>query len=162
MRFFIAHCIAVVMGANGCRMLANYLIRSTVLAVLIISPSVVSGQHVIVSSSVSQSEINKSTLRAIFGMRLRNWSDSQPITVFVLGSSDPEHVKFCKNVLNMFPHQLQRTWDRLVFSGMGQAPFEVGSFEEMRKRIADTPGAIGYVNKEYVDEELRVLEIQRP
>ena len=160
MQSFIAHLTVAARRVNIRRLRFGYLIWSIAVAVLFASPAASAGQQVIVSDTVPQFEINKSTLRAIFGMRLRNWSDSQPITVFVLRSSDPDHEVFCKNVLNMFPHQLQRTWDRLVFSGMGQAPLEVSSFEEMRKRISETPGAIGYVNKEYLDEELRVLEIQ--
>ena len=38
-------------------------------------------------------------------------------------------------------------WDRLVFSGTGQAPDTVTSTEEMLARVASTPGAIGYLSQ---------------
>ena len=44
----------------------------------------------------------------------------------------------------MFSHRLRKTWDRLVFTGTGQAPIEVNTIEEMRSRVMNTPGAIGY------------------
>lgn len=93
-------------------------------------------------------------------MRLRNWSDNTPITVFVLRNDDPLHTAFTKEVLNMFPHQLQRAWDRLVFSGTGQAPIVVNSMQEMAERVAATPGAVGYLERELIDERLRVLIVQ--
>ncbi|MGH8582307.1 MAG: hypothetical protein ACREWG_05870 [Gammaproteobacteria bacterium] len=56
----------------------------------------------------------------------------------------PVHVRFCNEVLGLFPYQLRSAWDRLVDSGTGQAPLQVGDPVEMRNRIDGDPGAIGY------------------
>lgn len=93
-------------------------------------------------------------------MRLRNWSDNTPITVFVLRNDDPVHTAFTKEVLNMFPHQLQRSWDRLVYSGTGQAPIVVNTLQEMADRVAATPGAVGYLKRDLIDDRLHVLIVQ--
>lgn len=93
-------------------------------------------------------------------MRMRSWPDDSPITVFVLGNDDPIHTAFSKEQLNMFPHQLQRAWDRLVYSGTGQAPIVVKTLKEMAERVAATPGAVGYHRRELIDETLRVLRVQ--
>jgi len=100
---------------------------------------------VIVHPSVTQQDIQRNTLRAIFGIRLRKWPDGTAIKVFVLQDDVSFHVKFSKITLHMFPYQLRRAWDRQVYSGTGQAPNEVGSVEEMRAKISTTPGAIGYL-----------------
>ena len=100
-------------------------------------------QEVIVNSGVEEKSILKNTLCAIFGMRLRTWSDGTPIKVFVLSDLNETHKKFCKKKLNVFPHQLRWGWDRMVFSGIGQAPTEVKSEEEMRERITSTPEQSG-------------------
>lgn len=95
--------------------------------------------------------LSESGLRAIFGMRLRTWPDGSPIRVYVLPDRHPLHAQFCKRLLGVFPHQMRSAWDRLVYSGTGQAPLEVSSEEEMRAKIASTPGAIGYLKKASID-----------
>jgi ABC-type phosphate transport system substrate-binding protein len=104
------------------------------------------GVEVIVHPGVSNESLSLGRLRVIFSMRVTRWSNSQPIHVFVLPGNHPLHQRFVKNVLKLFPHQLQSAWDRMVYSGTGVAPTVVSSVEEMRARIASTPGAIGYVN----------------
>jgi hypothetical protein len=115
---------------------------------MLVNPLVLHAQQVYVNPEVSRAPDDRQTLRAIFSMRLRLWPDGSPITVFVLPPTDPVHVRFCKEVLGVFPHQLQRAWDRLVYSGTGQAPVEVDSLEEMEQRVRETPGAIGYLEKD--------------
>ena len=85
--------------------------------------------------------ITRNALRAIFGMRLRAWADGTPIRVYVLPDDNAVHVAFSKELLGVFPHQFRTAWDRLVFSGTGQAPLQVGNKEEMRARIAGIDGA---------------------
>lgn len=100
---------------------------------------------VIVNSSSGTDAVSLSEIRAIFSMRLRRWPNGTPVTVFVLKSDSQTHSDFCKSVLNIYPHQLQAAWDRMVYSGTGKAPTVVNSEEEMRALVASTPGAIGYV-----------------
>lgn len=107
-----------------------------------------------------QNNISKNALRAIFGMRLRTWSDGSTIKVFVLSDNDLLHQSFSKEKLNIFPYQLRSAWDRLVYSGMGQSPIKVNSEEEMLAKVAETPGAIGYIWREYVDESINVLQLK--
>jgi len=123
----------------------------------------------------------RNTLSAIFGMRLRAWEDGTPIRVYVLPDNHAVHIAFCKQILGVFPHQYRTAWDRLVYSGTGQAPLEVaseaemrarlagirgeapvvlGSEEEMRARVAGTAGAIGYLSRKMIDESVTVLQVQ--
>ncbi len=113
-----------------------------------------------VHRSVSEQSISRNTLRIVFGMRLRVWADGTAITVFVLPDDHPTHVSFAKEVLNVFPYQLRAAWDRLTFSGTGQAPIEVSSENEMRSKIATTPGAIGYLKGAMINDQVRVLQIK--
>ena len=103
-----------------------------------------------------------------------------PIRVYVLPDNNPVHIMFCKQVLRVFAHQFRTAWDRLVYSGTGQAPLEVSnekemrarvagtvheavvvaSEEEMREKVAGTSGAIGYLTRTMVDESVRVLPVE--
>nr|WP_305907233.1 hypothetical protein [Methylomarinum sp. Ch1-1]MDP4519967.1 hypothetical protein [Methylomarinum sp. Ch1-1] len=114
----------------------------------------------VVNERVKQNAISKHGLSAIFKMRLHTWKDDSAITVFVLADQDPLHKAFCKEVLNVFPHQMRRTWDRLVFSGAGQAPIELDNKEEMIRMLTATPGAIGYLRSSDIKQGIKALRIQ--
>lgn len=116
--------------------------------------------EVIANHSVTEKTLSKSSLRAIFGMRLQTWPDGTAIRVFVMPDDTPLHATFSKEKLNVFPYQLRLAWDRLVFSGTGQAPDTVSSPEEMLARVASTPGAIGYLTKSKADSRVNVLQIK--
>jgi len=117
------------------------------------------GQVVAVHHSLIQEKISQQTLRAIFSMRHNKWPDGTPIRVFVLNTGNMNHREFCKLVLGVFPYQLQRTWDSLVYSGTGQAPLQVKSIAEMKEKIKNTPGSIGYLPEDSVDEQTLILEV---
>ena len=118
--------------------------------------------EVVVNRNVIINQITHIELQAIFTMRMRAWPDGQPIRVFVLGDNAPEQAEFAKKLLDIFPYQLRRYWDRLVFSGTGQAPIELASPGEMYNRVASTPGAIGYLPTEHVGNQVRIIKVSNP
>jgi hypothetical protein len=93
-------------------------------------------------------------------MRQVQWPDGSAIRVFVLPDGHPTHGAVCKERLNLFPYQLRQSWDRLVYSGMAQAPSEVYSEEELINRVAATPGAIGYVRKAKLHDPVKIISIE--
>jgi hypothetical protein len=98
----------------------------------------------IANNSVELSELNTSSLRAIFSLRKRSWDNKIPVRVFVLPDSHPLHKKFCKKILKIYPYVLRDQWDRAIFSGAGNPPTVVKNIDELRRLIQATPGAIGY------------------
>jgi ABC-type phosphate transport system substrate-binding protein len=116
--------------------------------------------QVVAHPDVIEQDLSVNLLRAIFSMRLRTWPDGKAIKVFVLEDNDALHHVFSKEKLNVFPYQLRLAWDRLVFSGTGQAPINVDSQEEMLSKIASTPGAIGYLETSYISDDIHVLQIK--
>jgi len=126
---------------------------------LILLPQSSIAQQVVVNRSLGISQLDLPTLRAAFGMRLLAWPDGTRVVPFVMDSNSTVHARFAKQVLQVFPYQLQQAWDRLVFSGTGQAPIVVKSPTDMRRRVAQTPGGIGYVPNEYVDDSVSTVEV---
>lgn len=116
--------------------------------------------EVIVNRNVAGTSLAQASARAFFGMRLNRWPDGRPVQVFVLPDGHPTHVALCKEQLNLYPYQLRQSWDRLVYSGMAQAPIEVANEEEMISRVATTPGALGYVRKVKSNDPVKVLSIE--
>lgn len=113
----------------------------------------------IISPSYNPGPVSRNLLRAIFVMRLAKWNDGTPIKVYVFDDSSPTHESFSKEILQFFPRQLRQAWDRQVFSGLGQYPQQVESVQEMLDKIQSTPGSIGYITKDEVNENVRILQI---
>ncbi len=99
----------------------------------------------IVNPSVNTHLLTTSQLRRIYSMRQVRWSDGKTIAVFVLPSQHPTHQRFSKDVLRLFPYQLDRIWNKLTFSGLGLRPILVDSEKELINKVASVPGSIGYV-----------------
>jgi len=121
-------------------------IKFVIVLLFTLLPVHVYSQHVIVHSENETTSLSKNTLKSIFSMRLRTWPDGTPITVFVQNPDSETHRKFCLSKLGVLPYQIQRTWDVLVFSGMGQSPIELANEIEMKQKIGQIRGAIGYVS----------------
>jgi len=107
----------------------------------------------------AQNALSAKGLKAIFSMRLQTWKNKTPIKVFVLKDNHDLHTQFSKEYIGVFPHQLRKAWDRLVFSGTGQAPIEVNSEEEMLTQVKNTPGAIGYLTTDKVDDSVKTIQL---
>jgi len=115
---------------------------------------------VIVPADSSIEFLSKTGLRAIFGMRSRTWPQGGAIKVFVLEDDDPVHNLFTKQILQTFPFNLRRIWDRRVYSGTGQSPSVVKTEQEMRDRISMTANSIGYISLSRVDAGVKVVSLQ--
>lgn len=103
--------------------------------------------EVIVSPTLSSVTLDRSLLRAVFTMRVRQWPDGSPVRVFVLPDDNPLSDQFYREQLGMYSYVLRNAWDRMVFTGTGLAPTVVRSEQEMNELVRTTPGAIGFMRK---------------
>ncbi|WP_166424496.1 hypothetical protein [Paraglaciecola sp. 20A4] len=115
--------------------------------------------QVIANSSVNVTTLSESRVRWIFSMRQTTWEDGSAIKVYVLNKQDPAHQFFCKNVLSLFPYQLERTWNKLAYSGLGEKPILVNDSQEMIEMISQQPGAIGYILSNTLPPNTHVIRI---
>jgi len=117
--------------------------------------------EVIVNRSVAENHLDQGIdLRAIFSLRTRYWSDGELIHIFVLPDNNSIHQVFVKDKLQMFPYQLRRTWNRIIYTGAGQAPTTVYSVQKMLEKVKTTKNAIGYIDKENKDESIYLFNNQ--
>jgi len=137
------------------------LVPSTLIgAALCLSLGPVRALDLVVNDSVETTAVTRNQARLYLTMRLKKWPDGTLVKVYVLPDNHPLHRRFANEVLNLYPYQLRRVWDRQLFSGTGQAPTVVSTEAEMRARVAATPGAIGYADGPLEDPELRALEVR--
>lgn len=78
----------------------------------------------------------------------------------MLPPDNPVNDIFVKNLMGIYPYQLQKILDRTIFSGDGKKPISVTSQQEMADYILSNPGAIGYLTKQIADKEgLVIIEV---
>lgn len=128
--------------------------------VVLLGSELAGAVDVIAHPDVAVNRLSRNAARAMFAMKLLQWPDGRPVRVFVLPDEHPLHRALCKEKLDIYPYQLRQTWNRLVYSGTGQAPIEVDSEQEMLTRVAQTPGSLGYVRRSKPDDPVRVLTVE--
>jgi ABC-type phosphate transport system substrate-binding protein len=57
------------------------------------------------------------------------------------------------------PAQIKAHWAKIIFTGRGQPPGEVGNDAEVKKRLAENVSAVGYIDSQLVDARVKVLQI---
>ena len=53
--------------------------------------------------------------------------------------------------------QIKATWSKLLFTGKGNPPKEVSGNGEVKKLVAASPAAVGYIDKAAVDGSVKVV-----
>ncbi len=74
-------------------------------------------------------------------------------------ASSPARRKFYHSVVKKEGSELKVYWSKLLFSGKGQPPREVGDDADVKSWVAENPDAIGYVDGKFVDKTVKVLLI---
>lgn len=116
--------------------------------------------QVVAHSAVAVERLSKSQLRSIYLKRQVIWPNGDKIKVYMLPAKSVTHQQFSQLNLQMFPYQLEQTWQKLTFSGIGTPPVEVPTTEQMLQLIQTTPGAIGYLPYGNEINDAKVIEIQ--
>ncbi|MEQ1440610.1 hypothetical protein AAG565_14725 [Fontimonas sp. SYSU GA230001] len=102
--------------------------------------------QIILSSDHDGVQVDRKLLLSVYIGRVTTWPDGKPIRVFTLADDHPLHVQFARQMLGTYPYVLRNAWNKLVYTGTGFAPTTVSNEQEMRRRVSETPGAIGYVS----------------
>lgn len=127
-------------------LLAGLLFASTVCAeiAVIVNPAN--------STSLSEEDIN-----GIFLAKMKSFPNGSPaIPINQEQSAAPAKV-FNDKVVKKTDQQLKAYWSKLVFTGQGTPPKEVGSDAEVIKLVTDNPNIIGYVDSSAVTGGVKVI-----
>jgi ABC-type phosphate transport system substrate-binding protein len=80
----------------------------------------------------------------------------QAVTVIYQKDGDTR-TTFENKILGKTGADLTAYWSKLIFTGRAQAPTEANSNGEVKLKVNEAPGAIGYVDDSAVDASVKVL-----
>jgi hypothetical protein len=124
--------------------------RLGLIAVLAIAAQASAGEIVVVMGS-GAAALTKDQVTSIY---LGRNNALKPID---LPESNPIREAFYKKATDRAPAQVKAVWSRLVFTGQGQPPKELGDAAAVKKAVATDLKAVGYIDKADIDASVKVV-----
>jgi hypothetical protein len=69
----------------------------------------------------------------------------------------PVREEFYLKTAGKAPPQMMAYWSKMIFTGQGQPPPEVGDGLAVRNRVAANPNAVGYIERSQLDASVRAV-----
>lgn len=111
---------------------------------------------IIANKSVQAEGINQTDIKYIYQLNTKKWSDGTKIKLFDYKKKTDLKLAFFK-FIKKTPMQLKKEWLRAKLTGGGKPPKEMKSEKQMLQHVADTEGAIGYINSSKVTDDVIVI-----
>lgn len=115
---------------------------------------------VVVSRESPIDTLEPGQLRDIYLGRTNSLADGTPIVPIDQAESTAAYAAFCRDYLGQSKARIKAHWSKRIFTGRGQPPRSVADGEAMARVVADNPSAIGYLDRELIDDRLRVVRVE--
>ena len=116
---------------------------------------------VIVSSKSPVSALRQEQVADIFLGQIANFPSGAEAVALdqEVGSADRD--EFYSKVAAKTRPLVKAYWTKMIFTGRGQPPKEVGGSAAIRKMVADNPNLIAYIDKSALDPSVRAVLVVR-
>jgi len=113
---------------------------------------------VIANKNVAAEKLDAAGLKAVLLGKKVAWDSAGRVVLAVL-KSGPVADEFLQKAADMNASAFSNHWRRLAMTGGGTAPKAFDKEEDLRKFVAETPGAIGFVDSANADASVSVLPV---
>jgi len=113
---------------------------------------------VIANPSVPVDHISSTELLDLYAGDIKEWGNGAPIVVLDLKPKSTIKDAFYA-YLGKSSSRMKSIWMKNMLSGEGQPPKAEPTERDILEVVAKTPGAIGYVNRDLVTPDVRVLAV---
>jgi ABC-type phosphate transport system substrate-binding protein len=127
------------------------------LGVLAGAPAGAADLVVIVSARNPVTALRADQVAAIFLGQSVRFPDGAEAVPFDLRLGAPIRDEFYARVTNKTPALVKAHWSKMVFTGRGQPPAELADSVAVRRRVADDPEAIGYIERGALDASVHAV-----
>ncbi|MCK6621739.1 MAG: hypothetical protein HUU32_05430 [Calditrichaceae bacterium] len=116
---------------------------------------------VIAHPLVKQENISQAELLDFYSREIRLWDNGEPVVVFDLKPKSEVKETFYK-YLGKSISRMKSIWMKKMLSGEGDPPEALETEEAVVKKVAATPGSVGFVSQSKVTEKVKVLIVIEP
>lgn len=114
---------------------------------------------IIAHPDVPIDSLSKTRLLDLYTGDIRKWDNNQPVVIFDLKPKLEIRENFFR-LLGKTSSRMKSIWLKKMLSGEGDPPAALESEASVLSKIASTPGAIGFVNKNSVNGTVKVLVLK--
>ena len=112
---------------------------------------------VVVSASNGNTELDEKQVYNIFMGKSKSFPDGGKALPVDHNKGSSLRDIFREEVLHKSSSQLNTYWSRLIFTGKGTPPQELGNSAEVKALVSANPNIIGYIDAADVDGSVKVL-----
>jgi ABC-type phosphate transport system substrate-binding protein len=113
---------------------------------------------VIGNKNLASEKLDAATLKSVLLGKKVAWDSAGRVVLAVL-KGGPVADEFLQKAAEMNSSAFNNHWRRLAMTGGGTAPKSFDKEEDLRKFVAETPGAIGFVDSANVDASVAVIPV---
>jgi ABC-type phosphate transport system substrate-binding protein len=111
----------------------------------------------VVSADNPVGALSKHQVVNIFLGKTRQFPDGSPAVPVDQAEGSAARDKFYLELAGKSPAQIKGYWSKVIFTGRGQPPPEVANGLQVKKFIMEHPNAIGYIDEQLVDGDVKAL-----
>lgn len=134
------------------------LLIGLVSAVALFATPAMAEETVIINGAAAAAELSEDDFKDYYLGKKASWPDGSKVVVVVL-KDGASHDKLMSK-LGKSGSQFTTGWKKLVFTGKGAMPEQVGSEDELVAFVAKTPGAIGFIDAGKVKEGVKAVAVK--
>lgn len=112
---------------------------------------------VVAGAGSAQPPVSREQLARLYLGSATVLADGSSAVLLDLPPTSPTRDQFYLKVTGKTAEQVAAGWARLAFSGKGARPEEVRDAAELKRRLAQDPKALGYLDIKELDDTVRVL-----
>lgn len=143
------------------RSLARAFVCAVLMAAAVIGNATRAEVVVVVSPKSQITQLQAQELADVFLGRTTTLSSGVEAVPLDLQTGTPTRDDFYRSVLGWTPSLLKAHWSKIIFTGSGQPPREIGNPQTLKKLINANERYIGYMHKADVDQSVKVVTLLR-
>lgn len=112
------------------------------------SPSyaIAGAKKVAIIASSDVTALSMDQLKNVYSLKQKLLPNNAPVKLVHLPLDNKVSQDFSRQLFELFPYQLQRIWDRQVFSGRARAPKTIDSEGKVFAYVSTSSSTIAYVS----------------
>lgn len=130
------------------------------IGVLLWQQNALAADSKVIAIVVANEQVGKSIsmpeLKLIYWRKKDYWANGRHIHPVNLPADNPLRMRFSNKVLGSLPSTQTDYWNEVYFHGVSP-PYVVNSEEAVLRYVAETAGAIGYINVCNVDNRVKAI-----
>jgi ABC-type phosphate transport system substrate-binding protein len=144
------------------RTMKNRIAGSLLGSALFLLASIAAAEVAIITHPGTQEiGLSKDKVADVYLGKIKTFSDGTPTKPVDQSKDSLLREKFYKAILGKTESEMNRYWSKRKYTGKGKPPMVVIGDEAVKEVVANTPGAIGYIDGKSLDKSVKVILIIR-